>query len=44
MRATKPWLTLVMTLVSFGMWYTVTQAEDTMKTRVTVRGLESVYV
>lgn len=44
MRATKPWLTLVVILVSFGMWYSVTQAEDTMKTRVTVRGLESVYV
>lgn len=44
MRAMKPWLALVVILVSFGLWYSATQAGDTMKTRRTVRGLESVYV
>jgi hypothetical protein len=44
MGAMKPWLALVVTLVSFGIWHSVTQAGDTMKTRRTVRGLESVYV
>jgi hypothetical protein len=44
MRATRPWLALVVTLVSLGTWHSATQAGDTIKTRATLRGIESVYV
>jgi hypothetical protein len=44
MRATKTWLVLVLTLVSFGVWYSATHAQDTIKTGATLRGIESVYV
>ncbi|UCG80804.1 MAG: hypothetical protein JSV60_00545 [Desulfobacterales bacterium] len=44
MRATKHGMALVATFVSLGMWYFAAEAGDTIKTRGTLRGLESVYV
>ena len=44
MKGTKFWLALVVTLVSFGMWNSATQAEDTTNTRATLRGIEGVCV
>ena len=44
MKGTKFWLALVVTLVSFGMWNSATQAEDTNEARATLRAIEAVCV